>query len=74
MMIAINKRFKKIPRKVWLIEGNYYDNKGRLIKPSSFYICKEHEKEFFMRSKKDQAKLPDNKLKWKRVKDITTDE
>lgn len=71
MMIGINKRYKKVARRVWFIDGDYYDNKGRLINPDNFYIVEEHKKKFFMRSTIERAKLPDNKLKWRKVRDLT---
>ena len=51
MMIAINKSFKKVPKTVWLIEGLYYTNKGKVVNPDTHYICTtDREVKWYMKS------------------------
>jgi len=68
MFIAVNKRFKKIPKKVWLIEGIYYTTTGEVINPKTHYICTtDEEVKECMRSIMAQQKINTERLKWGRV-------
>jgi len=48
-MMSINKRHKKVARRVYLIAGDYYTVKGKLINPINHYIVKDYEVESYMR-------------------------
>ena len=68
MFIAVNKRFKKVPKKVWLIEGVYYTTAGQIVDHKTHYICTtDEEVKECMRSIMAQQKINTERLKWAKI-------
>ena len=67
MFIAVNKRFKKVPKKVWLIEGIYYTTTGNVINPKTHYICTTDEEVKECMYSIQHKINREHRLKWGRV-------
>ena len=68
MFIAVNKRQKKFPKKVWLIEGIYYTTAGKIINPKTHYFCTtDEEVKECLRSINDKEKINTERLKWAKI-------